>query len=306
MARSSFEAVLAIDPAFHQARANLAALKARAGDLAGAEADYRTILAADGKNREALMGMAGLAANAGDRAATGQWLKRAVEAAPGDLDAALALAEHYASEGDPEAAVAVVEQLSRQHPENPRALLALARTQSRAGRTAAAVDSYERLVAATGGTAEARLLLAEAQLAAGELEAAQASYEALKESEAGNPVVWNNLAWLYQQLADPRAVDHGERALELAPNQPAIMDTLGWILLEEGQLDRATELLRQAHEAAPGTDDIAYHYAAALHRGGDAEGARDLLRAALDSGRPFAARAEASALLDQIASQAQP
>jgi len=38
MARSSFEAVLAIDPAFHQARANLAALKARA---ASAEIEAR-------------------------------------------------------------------------------------------------------------------------------------------------------------------------------------------------------------------------------------------------------------------------
>jgi putative PEP-CTERM system TPR-repeat lipoprotein len=301
-ARASFEAVLAIDPAFHEARANLAALKAQAGDLSGAEVEYQAILATQADNPMALMGLAALANHRGDRVATGNLLVRAVKADPDGLRPSLALAEHHAAGGDMAAAVRVMEELAGRQPNNPEVFLALARIQGTAGQPAAAVRSFQRLVELTSGATRARLLLADAQLASGELEAARLSYEGLKEAAADNPVVWNNLAWLYQQAGDDRAAAHGERALELAPGQPAIMDTLGWILLGEGQVARATDLLKAAHQAAPAVADIAYHYAAALHRSGDTAAARKLLQATLEGGQPFASRAEALALLEKIGS----
>jgi putative PEP-CTERM system TPR-repeat lipoprotein len=301
-ARESFEAVLAIDPAFHQARANLAALKARDGDLSAAEAEYQQILSVEADHPEALIGLAAVANARGDEAETARWLRRAVQAAPQALKPALALADHYARLGDTAAAVAAIEALSTRRPNDPQVLVALARAQENAGQRDAALRSYERLVRASDDVPAARLLLAQAQLAAGDLPAAQQSYENLKQLQPDNPVVWNNLAWLYQQSGDQRALAHGQRALELAPDQPAIMDTFGWILLDEGQVARAAELLRQAHERIPEAADIAYHYAVALHRNGDSDAARQLLRATLDSDALFSAREEASALLKELGS----
>jgi len=301
-ARTSFERGLAIEPDFNEARANLAALKARSGDTAGAEAEYQEILSREADNPAALLGMAELANHRGDASATRQWLESAVKANPDNLKASLALGEHLTQQGDLAGAIQLLQDFTTRQPRNPQALLALGRAQSRAGAFPEAVRSYRRLSEVTDGSAGSRLLLAEAQLAAGELDAATASYEGLKEVAADNPVVWNNLAWLYQQAGDARAVAHGEKALELAPSQPAIMDTLGWILLDTGQVERALDLLKQAHEAAPAADDIAYHYAAALHRTGDNAAARALLEATLQSGRPFAARAEAAALLEKLGS----
>ncbi|MGD1876760.1 MAG: XrtA/PEP-CTERM system TPR-repeat protein PrsT [Kiloniellaceae bacterium] len=302
-ARSSFEAVLAIDPNFQEARANLAALKAQAGDDAGAEAEYQTILSAQKDNPAAMMGMAALADRRGDRPATQRWLEEAIEADPNNLKASLALADYYAKGGDTAAAIKVMEGLAVRQPTNPQVLLALGQVQRRAGDVTAAMRTYERLSEVTNGSPGARQLLAEAQLAAGDLKAALTSYEGLKEAAAEDAAVWNNLAWLYQQLGDERAAAHGERALELAPGQPAIMDTLGWILLDDkDQLARATGLLKQAHEAAPGAPDITFHYAAALHRSGDDKAARALLQPLLDAGQPFSSRAEAAALLEQLGS----
>ncbi|WP_193369488.1 XrtA/PEP-CTERM system TPR-repeat protein PrsT [Pelagibius marinus] len=299
-ARASFGEALAIDPSYHPARANQASLKAKAGDFEGAEAEYDAILAVEPGNLSALLGMAALANRRGDQDAKGRWLVSAVEADPNSLRASIALAEHQAAADSMAAAIATMEGLAERQRRNPQVLLALARFQSRAGQSAAAVQSYERLVEISDGSIEARQQLAEAYLAAGDLEAARSSYERLKEAAADNPIIWNNLAVLYRRAGDRRARAHAERALELAPDEPAIMDTLGWILLDEGEIDRAAELLRQAHKAAPATADITYHYAEALRRKGENQAARQLLQSLLAESQPFSSRPAAAALLEEL------
>ena len=45
-------------------------------------------------------------------------------------------------------------------------------------------------------------------------------------------VALNNLAWLYHQRGDARALDWRVQAVKLAPQSSAVADTLGWILVE--------------------------------------------------------------------------
>lgn len=61
-----------------------------------------------------------------------------------------------------------------------------------------------------------------------------------------NAVVLNNLAWLYQETADPKALETAKKAYELAPNSPAIMDTYGWILANNGEKKQAIAILEKA------------------------------------------------------------
>ena len=58
-------------------------------------------------------------------------------------------------------------------------------------------------------------------------------FERMLGAQNANPVVLNNLAWLYHEAEDARALPTARRAYELAPEQPEIMDTYGWILLAE-------------------------------------------------------------------------
>ena len=79
---ASFEVALQIDPNFHEARANVAALKAKAGDLSGAENEYSRISIPTTKNVPALMGLAGIAQPSRRHKAARNWLVKAVEADP--------------------------------------------------------------------------------------------------------------------------------------------------------------------------------------------------------------------------------
>lgn len=130
--------------------------------------------------------------------------------------------------------------------------------------------------------------------------------DAIRESErlltksAKNPVLLNNLAWLYSKKKDKRAVDYGERALKEAPKSPAVLDTLGWILYEQNQNDRAVKLLQDAHKAAPKQGDIAYHLAASLDKTGKAKEARRILERALKQSDKFSEAAAAKKLLKKL------
>ena len=148
-----------------------------------------------------------------------------------------------------------------------------------------------------------RHVLASAYISEKNYPKAIAHWEKLLEPEPNNPVVLNNLAWLYQETGNSRAKELGERALAAAPQSPAVMDTLGWILVQSDNASRGLELLRKASDAAPNQGDIRFHMAAALHRTGRAEDARKELEKLLASAaemQNFSKKADAEALLKEL------
>lgn len=126
-------------------------------------------------------------------------------------------------------------------------------------------------------------------------------YEKMLDTQGNNPIVLNNLAWLYHEAGDPRALELAQRAHELAPQQAEIIDTYGWILFRSGQRERALELITKARSIAPENPDIAYHLAEALSASGDDAQARSTLKTLLDEHPEFPARAEAESLQAKLA-----
>jgi predicted Zn-dependent protease len=112
-----------------------------------------------------------------------------------------------------------------------------------------------------------------------------------------NPVALNNLAWAYQQDKDPRALETAERSLKVSPNSPAVMDTLGWLLLEQGNTARALPLLQKAVGLAPKSPELRYHLAVALNKSGDKLAARKELEKLLADNKSFPQLDEARLLL---------
>ena len=74
----------------------------------------------------------------------------------------------------------------------------------------------------------------------------------------------------------PEAKQLIERALKLAPGEPVIVDSLGWVEFRLGNLPEATKLLRQAHAGRPDAE-IAAHLGEALWASGAQDEARHVL-----------------------------
>jgi tetratricopeptide (TPR) repeat protein len=80
------------------------------------------------------------------------------------------------------------------------------------------------------------------------------------------PAALNNLAWLYYERKDPRALEYAKKAYEMAPNSAPIADTYGWILVEKGELEKGIELLSKAVQLDPESKEISDHLQEAKSR----------------------------------------
>jgi putative PEP-CTERM system TPR-repeat lipoprotein len=144
------------------------------------------------------------------------------------------------------------------------------------------------------------MYLAESSMAEKQNKVAIERFEAIVKQQPKNAVALNNLAWAYQQEKDPRAVATAEQALLAAPGNPSVMDTLGWILVEQGNTARALPLLQKAAALAPASREIHYHLAAALSKSGDKVNARKELDKLLADNKPFPQMDDAKALLKTL------
>jgi len=135
---------------------------------------------------------------------------------------------------------------------------------------------------------------------AGNFQAARSAYEAALKLNPADPDALNNLANVQLRLKDPAAVKTAEAALASAPGNPLLIDTLGWALFQNGQPDRALQLLRDARLRLPGNPEIRYHLAVVLAKTGRNTEAKDELDAAIKSGIRFESQADAQALLSTL------
>jgi len=141
---------------------------------------------------------------------------------------------------------------------------------------------------------------ADVNLRNGKYKNAADQYEVLLKKQPENLLVLNNLAWAYQQLKDPRALETAERAYKVRPDNPAVADTLGWMLVEQGTTPRGLELLQKAVAAAPKSPEIRFHLAQAWMKSGDKVKAREELERLLALDSKFPQQAEAANLLKQL------
>lgn len=116
---------------------------------------------------------------------------------------------------------------------------------------------------------------------------------------------YNNIANLAQEFEPELALEFAERAYEMAPENPAVVDTLAWILVRQGNAAKGLPLLREAYSRASQNPSVKYHLAAALAQlDRNAESER-ILTGLLASDAEFADRDAAEQLLSSLPAVAQ-
>jgi putative PEP-CTERM system TPR-repeat lipoprotein len=125
-------------------------------------------------------------------------------------------------------------------------------------------------------------------------------YELALKYAPNSALVLNNLALAYSEVKDSRSVATAERAYKAQPQSATVKDTLGWILLVQGDKARAISLLKEAAASSPNAPEIRYHYAVALAQAGDKAKARQELDAALKHQGDFPGKAAAEQLRREL------
>lgn len=142
-----------------------------------------------------------------------------------------------------------------------------------------------------------RLYLAQAALARQDYATAARELRGVLDQHPNSAAVLNNLAWASAQIKDPKAIEYAEKANRLAPNQPAIMDTLGMLLVEKGDTARGLELLRDAIKIAPSTPALRLNLAKGLIKADQKDEARKELEELAKLGDKFKSQADVEQLM---------
>jgi putative PEP-CTERM system TPR-repeat lipoprotein len=128
---------------------------------------------------------------------------------------------------------------------------------------------------------------------------AEKHYQAILDLQADNVLALNNLAWIYLQQNNPKALELAKKAYEKSAKSPAVADTYGVILVKQGQVKEGTAILEEAVAQAPKVSDIQFHLAEAYASADDKKKAQDILETIL-KGENFSEKANATALLDKL------
>ena len=163
----------------------------------------------------------------------------------------------------------------------------LFRIQLQQGHRPQALATIQGWLQAHPGDVLIRMELAEENIQAGETKAAIEQYELLASKLPRDARVLNNLAWVYDRVNDPRAINAAERAYQLAPDATDVLDTYAYLLFRKGDKRTGAELLRQAYGTDPRSPDIAFHMAVVLADANDPDGAKKILKGLIDSHAHF-------------------
>lgn len=159
--------------------------------------------------------------------------------------------------GRPEEGVPLLEPIADGAHPSQEELTALARGYAALGRQQPALDRLDTAAELYGETLEIAISRAGVYHDTGDDEAALLAYDAVLELDPDHLVALNYVAYA---LADAgtdleRAAVLAERAVEIAPENPFIRDTLGWAYFRLGRLEDAVVELETAVELG-GTDPV--------------------------------------------------
>ena len=124
-----------------------------------------------------------------------------------------------------------------------------------------------------------RSMLYEAQ---GNLSAMERDMRLILERDPDNATVLNALGYTLADRTDRLAEAEImiTRALQMQPDEPAVIDSMGWVKYRLGEIEEALTYLQRAYELFP-DPEVAAHYGEVLWVSGDQEQALEIWRAAL-------------------------
>ena len=271
---------------------------------------------------------------AGDKTGAAQALDAAMKLMPGNPQLVAARIALELKTGGLDAALKKADELATSNPNLPTAAALKGDVYMAAGKDGQAADAYAKSFQQTPSTMLA-VRLFRAQLGAGHDAAAVAtlrnwsvknpndlavdeilgSYDlkthdyaeaktafgAILEKSPQNVVALNNLAWLAQKTGDLDAArSFAQRAYLLSPELPQTADTLGWILVRQGQAANAVGLLTRASAEQKSDSAIQYHLAVALNDTGHRDQAIALLTPLLKGTTQFDDKPAAEKLFAEL------
>jgi tetratricopeptide (TPR) repeat protein len=271
-AKRAFERAQALDRLSFEALSGLVSLDMSARKVTDARARVDTRLTETPDDARALMLAAKVYAAGGDTTRTEQVLRRAIETAPSNLEAFAMLGHLFVALGKLDQAKAEFDAIATRRPGT------------------ASATSAQTMVG----------LILHMQ---NRLTDAQKQYEQILAASPRSVIAANNLAWLYadQGVKLDVALGLAQTAVQQAPDQPELTDTLGWVYYKKNLQPLAIAAFQRSVERDAKNPVYHYHLGLAYAKSGEQAKAKQSLEKAIALEPNFAGSSDARRLLATIA-----
>lgn len=181
----------------------------------------------------------------------------------------------------PQAGIDIMQKLAKDYPHIPIFSLILGDMLAQQNKCEAAIKSYTQALdvfknAREPSTAVIYFNRGTCYDKLGKLKPALSDLQTALALAPNNPVYMNYVAytWAEQNRSLDKALKLAQKAVELAPDDGHILDTLGWVYYRLGQYDKATKVLEQAVEKVPANAAINDHLGDVYYKQGRKREAR--------------------------------
>ncbi len=165
-----------------------------------------------------------------------------------------------------------------------------------------AIDQYMAILEKDPNQAGPHMLLGTIYDMQNQFDMSEKHYRAALEINPQFAPAANNLAYLLSSREDDidEALKYAQVAKEKLPDDPSVMDTLGWIYYKKGLYGNAVQEFSDSLEKLPENATVHYHLGAALLKKGDRARAKSSLEKALALGGNFDGADDARRMLSEI------
>jgi Tfp pilus assembly protein PilF len=139
-------------------------------------------------------------------------------------------------------------------------------------------------------------------MAQGQTELARKKFEDVLALDPRAVIASNNLAWMYAEAGSDldRALGLAQTASSQAPEQPEVIDTLGWVYYKKNLPELAIPLFERCVKKAPTNAAYHHHLGLAYMKAGRSQQARASLQRALANNPDATTADDARRALTQI------
>ena len=301
-AQAELKALLDVVPGHVTGNLMMASILQASGKPDDAATYLRAALRSNSSQLEANVAMARYLQSKGRREEAATHLQNALRVNPDLADVKLMLATTYAGMGRRPEALRLVQEVEKAAPTSPEPLVLKGSLLLGQREPRPAVEAFNAALKLKPDSVPALRGLG---MAYDQLKEPARAIEQYRKALAIAPkdaITLNNLAWLLSE--DPRKLDEAlplaARAVEVAPDVPSMIDTLGWIHYRRGSYPEAEKALVRAADREPRNALMQYHLGMTYYRLGKKNEAASALKRAAQLDPELAAREKVQDVLKEL------
>ncbi|MCK9419388.1 MAG: tetratricopeptide repeat protein [Nitrospirae bacterium] len=277
----NFEKAIEVTPDYYLPYADLGRIYLQKNDLLGAEKYFVKALSLNPNNPFISQELAKIYINRGDLDLASGEISNGLKFTPNEPSLLFLKAHILTRKGELQEPLEIYRFLTRVDPSSSVNWFNFGAVLARLGRVGEAENALRQAITIDGKLLNAYKELASLYVRDGKTDQAAANFEKSLQAFQENSLALRNLSHLYLEYFPAkvdRIIPFAQKSLEKSPDDPNILDLLGWAYFKKGNYNKSVEYYKQALAALPSEPYFLYQVGIASLKAGDTRSGKSYLK----------------------------